>query len=255
MYKITLKGSTVIAKNFGFQISTVISILTTFGVTSLQNSPIMNTSVRAMKAKIREEMKKTISSLSSTEQERQSNVIVEKLLSHTLYKDSKRISIYLSMKNEVQTDKIVEDILSSGKDCFVPSYNKTEMSMLKLYSMQDLKSLPLTKWNIRQPEITDERENAIDKGLDLMIVPGLAFTENGLRLGRGKGYYDRYIEEYNKKTGQKFKTLGLAFQQQILNDLPTDKNDAKLDLVIYPRFNINVVAPETSKEYDMYEIK
>ncbi|RZF43662.1 hypothetical protein LSTR_LSTR016226, partial [Laodelphax striatellus] len=84
------------------------------------------------------------------------------LLNLQKYKESKRVSVYLSMKDEVQTDKIVEDILSKGKTCFIPLYTKTSMSMVKLNSLDDLESLPKTKWNIRQPLETDAREEACE---------------------------------------------------------------------------------------------
>lgn len=60
----------------------------------------------------------------------------------------------------------------------------------------DVESLPKTKYNVAQPENIAERENATDdgKGLDLILVPGLAFTPAGARLGRGKGYYDQYLQ-------------------------------------------------------------
>ncbi|XP_022186373.2 5-formyltetrahydrofolate cyclo-ligase [Nilaparvata lugens] len=194
----------------------------------------MNICIKSLKSKVREEVKKQVASLSASDIEKQSNSIIDKLLNLQKYKESNRVSVYLSMKDEVQTDKIVEDILSSGKTCFIPLYTKTSMSMVKLNSMEDLKSLPKTKWNIRQPLETDAREEASEKGIDLMITPGLAFSKDGIRLGRGKGYYDRYLTEYAKKTGHNLFTVGLAFQQQIRPDIPIEETDQKLNLVITP---------------------
>lgn len=72
-------------------------------------------------------------------------------------------------------------------------------------------------------------------GLDLIVVPGLGFTVDGKRLGRGKGYYDRCITEYMKKhPGNNLKTIGLAFGQQICDDIPTSQLDSFMDFVIHP---------------------
>jgi 5-formyltetrahydrofolate cyclo-ligase len=60
----------------------------------------------------------------------------------------------------------------------------------------------------------------------LLIVPGLAFTKLGDRLGRGKGYYDRYLENF------KGVTIGVAFNEQILEELPLDSHDRKLNFVV-----------------------
>ncbi|XP_015750247.1 PREDICTED: 5-formyltetrahydrofolate cyclo-ligase-like isoform X3 [Acropora digitifera] len=82
---------------------------------------------------------------------------------------------------------MVQDIFQTKKDCFVPRYIGSNMDMVKLDSMEDFFSLPLTSWNIRQPAEDDEREEALlSGGLDLIVVPGLGFTKHGLRLGRGK---------------------------------------------------------------------
>lgn len=67
-----------------------------------------------------------------------------------------------------------------------------------------------------------------------MIVPGLGFTINGKRLGRGKGYYDRSIAEYkNKYPCNNLKTIGLAFNIQICDDIPTSEEDSLIDYIVY----------------------
>lgn len=70
-------------------------------------------------------------------------------------------------------------------------------------------------------------------GLDLLIVPGLGFTANGKRLGRGKGYYDRCITDYKQKyPDNNLKTIGLALRQQICDDIPIGQHDSLIDFVL-----------------------
>lgn len=71
-------------------------------------------------------------------------------------------------------------------------------------------------------------------GLDLMIVPGLAFTSSGQRLGSGKGYYDFYLDRCQHDPHGRPYTIGLALRQQIFRSLPMDVHDVELDEVIYP---------------------
>lgn len=72
-------------------------------------------------------------------------------------------------------------------------------------------------------------------GLDLIIVPGLGFTADGKRLGRGKGYYDRSIAQYTTKySPDNLKTIGLAFGQQICQDIPVGHQDKFVDVVVCP---------------------
>lgn len=107
------------------------------------------------------------------------------------------------------------------------------MQMVQLYDMKDFDDLPVTKWNIKQPKDDEKRPEAIEEGsLDLMLVPGMAFTTGGHRLGRGKGYYDTYLAKA-KSQGLNPKTIALAFDEQILHDIPCDAHDFLIDSVIY----------------------
>nr|CAD7599414.1 unnamed protein product [Timema genevievae] len=155
--------------------------------------------------------------------------------------------------------------------------DSTHMDMLRVNTLQELESLPLTKWNIRQPLISDERENALNTGnrnlpasdslaqnlyrvppcwrppgnvllglarqsnllsgwacgLDLIVVPGLAFSRQGARLGRGKGYYDTYLTKCRQLQNTPPVTVGLAFKQQVLDNIPTQEFDVKMDHVLF----------------------
>jgi len=72
--------------------------------------------------------------------------------------------LYLSTSDEVDTIPILKHIFDMGKEAFIPKYHGKTMEMVKLKSMEDYDSLPLTKWNIKQPKITDCRENALETG-------------------------------------------------------------------------------------------
>ena len=73
----------------------------------------------------------------------------------------------------------------------------------------------------------------IPGGLDLIVMPGLGFSNQCDRLGRGKGYYDTYLQKCEDK-GYKPHTVALAFNEQMCDSIPTDAHDKKLDLVLYP---------------------
>jgi len=67
-----------------------------------------------------------------------------------------------------------------------------------------------------------------------MLVPGLAFTRCGQRLGRGKGYYDRYLHQYRQLSGMRpVTTIALAFKQQIFANLPMFEHDIIIDMVLF----------------------
>lgn len=165
----------------------------------------------------------------------ESMLISKKLLNLSVYKQSTKVSVYLSMPSEVATTDLVKNILSQGKKCFIPLYTSDDMKMVRLKDMDDYDSLPLTSWNIKQPSEDGDRETAIEAGgLDLILLPGLGFTKNGLRIGRGKGYYDNYLMKHFEIIGKKPFTVGLAFSTQICEEIPCTASDVKLDMVLCP---------------------
>ena len=191
-------------------------------------------SLRAAKQIVRKELRAKLKLLTNEEKIQQSHIITKKLLSMDVYKNSKSLSVYLNMPSEVYTNDILTDIFNNNKKCFVPHYIGDEMNMVLLKNQEDYDSLPLTSWNIKQPADDEKRICALEgDGLDLIIVPALGFTKEGLRLGRGKGYYDNYFRKYQSVFNRKLVTIGLAYTCQVLDDIPTDELDVKLDHVLF----------------------
>jgi 5-formyltetrahydrofolate cyclo-ligase len=104
------------------------------------------------------------------------------------------------------------------------------MDMVRVYSLDDLDSLPMTKWNIRQPSLDDNNREIATNNIDLIIVPGLGFSLDGARLGHGKGFYDRYLSTLNAHSY----TIGLAFRQQMIenNIIPMLLTDIRINEIL-----------------------
>ncbi|CAL8404616.1 unnamed protein product [Boreogadus saida] len=194
--------------------------------------------LRAAKQALRRDIKQRVAALSEQEKQRQSKVVSQKLFDHPKYASCDRIAVFLSMHDEVRTEEIIQDLFAQGKTCFIPKYQSTasnHMDMLRLHSMQDMETLPLTSWNIKQPSDDDfTREEALATGgLDLILMPGLGFDRAGNRLGRGKGFYDSYLERCVRHARGKPYTVALAFREQLCPDVPVDDNDVLIDEVLY----------------------
>lgn len=195
----------------------------------------MQSAIHTLKKALRKDLKSRIKLLTDDAKRMESKEVTKKLLNSSYYKQSSRISVYLSMPSEVDTNEILLDVFKTGKQCFIPLYTETDMKMVLLKGMDDYESLPLTSWNIKQPSEDEGRETAISSGgLDLILMPGLGFTKDGLRIGRGRGYYDNYLMKHSELIGKSPVTVGLAFSQQICPDVPCTENDIKLDQVLYP---------------------
>lgn len=179
-------------------------------------------------------MKRVLLSLSGEEKRRQSEIVVAKLLQLPAYNQANRISLYLNMSDEVETLPLLRCALDAGKACFIPKYYKGGgMEMVRLRDWKDYESLPVTSWNIKQPADEDIREDALQTGgLDLIVIPGLAFSLSGGRCGRGKGYYDTFLSKCKKSQEVPPVTVALAYREQVVEHVPMDGHDVPIDHVL-----------------------
>eukprot|EP00003_Mantamonas_plastica_P031204 TRINITY_DN801_c1_g2_i2.p1 TRINITY_DN801_c1_g2~~TRINITY_DN801_c1_g2_i2.p1 ORF type:complete len:114 (-),score=25.18 TRINITY_DN801_c1_g2_i2:294-635(-) len=112
------------------------------------------------------------------------------------------------------------------------------MEMLKVHSVQDIDNMEKNKWGIREPD--KDEENVLegdDKGPDLILVPGLGFDHDNHRLGRGKGYYDRYIARCRQRAEERGEDgpylLALCHSVQVVDEVAIDEYDVPMDEVIH----------------------
>ncbi|EFX89781.1 hypothetical protein DAPPUDRAFT_187016 [Daphnia pulex] len=189
----------------------------------------------AAKAALRTRIKIALKQLQCSERTRQSIEVTKKVLAHPKYASSRGIAVFLSMNDEIDTSNIVRDIFDSGKHCFIPRYQESDghMTMIRMHTYEELESLPRTKWNIPQPSKIDQREDCLQTGgLDLILTPGLAFTNSGHRLGRGKGFYDKFLITYSSVYKPPY-LIGLALTPSIVDSIPCTLNDFKMDEILY----------------------
>lgn len=152
----------------------------------------------------------------------QSMDITLQLEKHHLYNTARTIFLYNSMPDEVNTHGLIASLHRQGRCVLLPRMKNAEELELVRYKGK-LSMRMSERYNILEPE----GEPFTDYGsIDLAIIPGMAFTLDGERLGRGKGYYDRLLA----KMPTVYK-LGLCFPFQILDAIPTDQNDVLMDEV------------------------
>ncbi len=146
-----------------------------------------------------------------------STIIVNKIINLDIYQKSKVIALYKSMNNEVDTNSLINEALKN-KIVLLPKIvdNKIIFIMINNDTMYSKSS-----FGVLEPIGDIYLEN-----IDLIIVPGIAFDKNLNRLGYGKGYYDQYLG--NKKIYK----IGICFSSQMVNIVPTNDYDIKMDMVI-----------------------
>ena len=151
-----------------------------------------------------------------------SQLIVEKIINSEYFKNSKVIAFYKPLKNEVDINSLINYALSCGKIVLLPRVVDNEMIFLKIDSETLYEE---SSFHVFEPIYHEEL--VYYEKIDLMIIPGVAFSFDNNRLGYGKGYYDRFLK------GEDTLKVGVCYKEQFLDCIPTDDNDVKMDLVIY----------------------
>ena len=195
---------------------------------------IKNTSVKAKSAckmesltkqQIRSKILFKLNKQKEEDRSIKSSLIAEKLFKQAVFKKAKRIMFYIAIKGEVETKEMIEKAQKLGKIIAVPVCMKNRVSLRPalLKSHAHLKKGP---YGVSEPVIS--RFIAL-KDLDLVITPGVAFDKKGHRLGRGKGYYDRFLKKIPKDTP----SIGLAYSLQILPNVPVTSLDVSVEKVLF----------------------
>ncbi len=158
-----------------------------------------------------------------------SNEIFSKTIKTEEYKESKIIAIYKSIKTEVDTTELIKYSINIGKIVVLPKVEKHGLKFYKINSVEE--KLEKSKFGIEEP--LEEKENLVDNNfIDLVIVPGICFDLEKNRLGFGKGCYDKFLKQKD------FKTIGICFDEQILEHIPITENDIKVKQIITDKRNI-----------------
>lgn len=134
------------------------------------------------------------------------------------------IMLYLSMSDEVDTAPLALRAWQAGKTVVVPKVSWDQRRMLPVEISTLNSGLTTTGPGVREP--IAGKPIPVDF-IDLVLVPGLGFTRTGYRIGRGMGFYDRFLAT-PEFTGC---SCGLAFEEQIVDDLPVLDHDMPLSML------------------------
>ena len=179
--------------------------------------------IKAEKDKIRMALRHKRRTLSATDRLKKQQAILALLTALPVYRQAKSIACYWATQEEVPTDQLIYQIWQDGKLAYLPVIQ--DHNHMAFYSYQHNDSLKRNKFNIAEP-ITEQRQPVAKTQLDMIVVPLVAFDSCGNRLGMGRGYYDRYLQDTSAVT------LGFAYDLQYLDYLPAEPWDVRLDCVV-----------------------
>jgi len=177
-----------------------------------------------MKSELRKQVLHEMKAISQEQKQFIDQALTEQLLQHPFYQEAKVIATYLSFPHEFQTQELIEQALRDCKKVLIPkTYSKGRMDFV----VYDPQQLVKTSFGLLEPQGDLEVVDASQ--IDLIHVPGLAFTTEGYRIGYGGGYYDRYLEHF---TGH---TLSTVYPCQIRDFIPEDHDIPVQEVLIDER--------------------
>lgn len=156
------------------------------------------------------------------EREEKSLLIWKRLKNLDFFQEAKVVMFYFSLPEEVNTHFMIEEALKMGKIVLLPRVEKKEILPLRINNLK--RDVFPGCFGIGEPR----GKTPFPEGeIELVIVPGVAFDEEKNRLGRGRGYYDRFLKKIPRT-----KSVGLAFDFQLFPHLPTAPLDRKVSFVL-----------------------
>ena len=179
-----------------------------------------------MKSELRKQVLQEMKALPREQKQAIDQALTERLFQHPFYQEAKIIATYLSFPHEFQTQGLIEQALKDGKKVLIPkTYSKGRMDFV----VYDLQQLIKTSFGLLEPQ--GELEVVDASQIDLIHVPGLAFTMDGYRIGYGGGYYDRYLEQCSGHT------LSTVYHYQVQDFIP-EKHDIPVEEVLIDEGNL-----------------
>lgn len=166
----------------------------------------------------------------------QSQKALIELYNFDLFKKASCVLSFVSYGTEIKTNQLLDIILNENKMLCLPRTENEKMEFYYINSDEDFsEQTEIGEYGITVPKFNQDKLdlNSIpDK--TLIIIPGLAFDERGNRLGKGKGYYDKFLAEL-LSTSEKEKILGIVgycYDFQIIDKVITEPNDIPVDYII-----------------------
>ena len=187
--------------------------------------------VKEEKARIRKEIKRRRSLLSASvlsDIEKTLPEFVSAIDDSELKKElkiAKRIALYRSVNGEVPVDGLAEFFMSQGKKCCFPRIENDTMVFCDCDSLKD-DEFDQSSFGIKEP--ASSKPVVDPKSIDVVVLPAVAYNEEGTRLGMGGGYYDRYFGSLGSDRPY---LLGICYEFQICSDVPGTDNDISADFI------------------------
>jgi 5-formyltetrahydrofolate cyclo-ligase len=182
--------------------------------------------LQKQKSGLRRKIRARLNKISAAGREAASLKICARLKEQFFFQNAATVLFFAPLPDEADVWPLLQEALGAGKTVALPQFDAATQNYATR-RVQNLESEIVTgQFWVREPK-SDCAKIPLDK-IDLVLVPGIAFDLHGNRLGRGKGFYDRLL------AGISGVKCGVAFDEQIVNEVPAGKSDVQVDFILTP---------------------
>src|SRR5438128_1142763 len=174
------------------------------------------------KAELRKKIRAQLLQITPDEHAEKSRRICEAIAREPAWQAARTVCLFAAQATEPDIELLWDS--GAGKKICYPRVNE---SRLDLIAVSERATLAESRWKLREPPHAPEHLVALEK-IDLLLVPGIAFSRDGGRLGRGGGFYDRLIADARLRA----RKIGVCFDVQLLPGLPREAHDKEVDEIV-----------------------
>ena len=180
---------------------------------------------------LRKIIKVRVSAISADEKAKREKLLLDNLFSMPEFLAANTVMLFANLPDEIGTFSLIDKCIAMGKKVYLPVINGDDMTVAEFtgeyrVGRYDIKE-PVVKQLVVNDSDTELVEVSFKEHFDFILVPGVSFSPNGYRLGRGKGYYDKFLSKYSNLF-----TVGVCFREQFYLDIPTEPHDIPMHKVI-----------------------
>lgn len=178
-----------------------------------------------MKSELRKQIRQRLAGLDEMTRYARSLAACKRLTGQPEFRQASVVMLYLSLPNEVETAAAALSAWQAGKTVVVPKvlWEHKRLLPVEITSL-DTGMVP-GKHGVPDPTVATPVPLEM---LDLIVVPGLVYDRRGHRLGRGAGFYDRFLSQASIRAV----TCGLAYREQVVDEVPAEKHDHAIDMLV-----------------------
>lgn len=177
------------------------------------------------KSVLRQMLKSRLRELVPADRQHKSDAAAQRVLSLPEYRQAKTVMLFVSMAAEIDTTAIAQDAWRTGKQVVIPRAHLGDRSMETVRVADFETDMHKTPIGVLEPignQIIPPHQ------IDFILVPGLGFGLAGQRIGRGAGFYDRFLGN----SALAASTCGYSFDEQIIDDIPMTEHDVRIQMLI-----------------------